>query len=228
MKRRKEKTRVRLVDCLRMTLLGDASAEERRCDLCKRREHMLCDFVDPRSRLWRSCLQDVRHDVYHLPEYVQLCSGSYAGGMPRAFIARDEAGLFVVPLILRPIENWGSDTGLYDAIGPYGYASPIVAFPSRRLTDWNCQNRFLERAIEYLTQSLLKEHVVSVFCRLNPMIALPLQPLQHFGSVVEHGPTVYCNLACSREELWYQTRGTVRRRIKRVTRSRVRGGGGRL
>jgi sugar O-acyltransferase (sialic acid O-acetyltransferase NeuD family) len=206
-----------LVDCLSRTLLGDASAEVGRRDLCKRRGQMLCDFVDPRSTLWRSCLQDVRHDVYHLPEYVQLCSGLYSGGMPRAFIARDEAGLFVVPLILRPIENWVSDTGLYDAIGPYGYASPIVAFRSRRLADWNCQNRFLERAIECLMQCLLKEHVVSVFCRLHPMLAFPLQALQHFGTVVEHGPTVYCDLACSTEELWYQTRGTVRRRIKRVT-----------
>src|ERR1700722_8945208 len=118
---------------------------------------MLCDFVDSPSPLWRSCLQEVRHDVYHLPEYVQLCSGLYAGGMPRAFIARDETGLFVVPLILRPIENWVSDTGLYDAIGPYGYASPIVAFRSRRPADWNSQHRFLQCAIECLMQCLQKE-----------------------------------------------------------------------
>ncbi len=178
---------------------------------------MLCDLVDPSSRLWSACLKEVRHDVYHLPEYVQLCSDLYPGGIPRAFIARDEAGLLFVPLILRPIDNdWISSGGFYDAISPYGYGSPILALPSRSLGDWNSQNRFLERAIECLVQCLLKEHVVSVFCRLHPMLPLPQQSLRYFGTVVDHGPTVYCNLAGSREELWHQTRGALRRKINQV------------
>jgi hypothetical protein len=171
---------------------------------------MLWDLVEPGSELWTSALRELRHDFYHLPEYVRLCVGLYEGGKPRAFIARDAEGLFLLPLIVRSIEG----TELFDAISPYGYASPIALV--QRGYD---PSRFLERAIDSLVECLFKAKIVSVFCRLHPILTLPLDPLEQFGTVVEHGPTVYCDLRLSAAELWHATRETVRRQIRRAERA---------
>jgi hypothetical protein len=172
---------------------------------------MLCDLVEPGSDLWADALRDLRHDFYHLPHYVRLCVGLYEGGLPRAFIARDADGLFLLPLILRPIEIGGVESALYDAISPYGYASPIIS-----VRPGYDESLFLERAIDALVDYLLSEKVVSVFCRLHPMLDLPHGPLSRRGVVVEHGPTVYCDLRRPSSELWQATRETVRRQIRRV------------
>jgi lipid II:glycine glycyltransferase (peptidoglycan interpeptide bridge formation enzyme) len=172
---------------------------------------MLWDLVEPGCDLWTEALRELRHDFYHLPQYVQLSVSLYEGGKPRAFIARDTDGLFLVPLILRRIEIGTVESSLLDAISPYGYASPILA------VNPGCdQSQFLERGIKALVECLLKERVVSLFCRLHPMLELPHEPLSRHGIVVEHGPTIYCDLRRSSTELWRQTRETVRRQIRRV------------
>jgi hypothetical protein len=172
---------------------------------------MLWNLVEPGSDLWTDALGELRHDFYHLPQYVRVCVSLYEGGRPRAFIARDADGVFLLPLILRPIEVDGVETSLSDAIGPYGYASPIMSV--RPGCD---ENQFLERAIDALLKCLMANQVVSVFARLHPMLALPHEPLQRRGTVVEHGPTVYCDLRRSSTELWHATREAVRRQIRRV------------
>ena len=172
---------------------------------------MLWDLVEPGSELWTEALREVRHDFYHLPAYVQLGVSQYEGGRPCAFVARDAEGLFLAPLILRPIEAGAGDSSVFDAISPYGYASPVVSV--RPGCD---ENKFLDRAIDALIECLLEARVVSVFCRLHPLLSLPHEPLARRGVVVEHGPTVYCDLRQSSEEFWLQTRTTVRRQIRRV------------
>jgi hypothetical protein len=172
---------------------------------------MLWDLVEPGSELWTAALREVRHDFYQLPSYVQLGVSQYEGGRPCAFIARDADGLFLAPFILRPIEVGTGESSRFDAISPYGYASPVVSVRP------GCDaNRFLDRAIDALIECLLEARVVSVFCRLHPLLLLPHEPLARRGMVVEHGPTVYCDLRQSTEELWKQTRTTVRRQIRRV------------
>jgi hypothetical protein len=172
---------------------------------------MFWDLVEPGSDLWTTALRDLRHDFYHLPAYVRLGVGLYEGGKPRAFIARDADGVFLVPLILRPIEIGGAESSLFDAISPYGYASPIISV--RPGCD---ENRFVDRAIDALIDCLLQARVVSLFCRLHPLLNLPHEPLSRRGDVVEHGPTVYCDLRASRDEQFRDTRLTVRRQIRRV------------
>jgi len=172
---------------------------------------MLWDLVEPDSELWTAALRDLRHDFYHLPEYVRLSVGLYEGGKPRAFIARDDDGLFLLPLILRPIEIGPQDPQLFDAISPYGYPSPIMS-----VRPGGDESQFLDRAISALVECLRRSQVVSLLCRLHPMLPLPQEPLAHWGTVVEHGPTVYCDLHMTQAELWSSTRETVRRQIRRL------------
>ncbi len=172
---------------------------------------MLWDLVEPGSELWTAALRELRHDFYHLPEYVRLSVGLYEGGKPRAFIARDDNGVFLLPLILRPIEIGSQDPQLFDAIGPYGYPAPIFL-----VQPGFDENQFLDRAIGALVEFLRQARVVSAFVRLHPLLALPHEPLARWGTVVEHGPTVYCDLHATPAELWSATRETVRRKIRRL------------
>ena len=63
---------------------------------------MLWDLVEPGSELWTAALRDSGTISI-------ICRNTYGsarldGGRPCAFIARDDDGLFLLPLILRPIE----------------------------------------------------------------------------------------------------------------------------
>jgi hypothetical protein len=162
---------------------------------------MRCELVAPGSTLWNTCLSQVRHDFYHKPEYVELCADPRSESLPRAFIARDQDRLFLVPLIFNPIEGHPKGSPLFDAASPYGYGSPVISTKSD-----GDQERFLDRAIAAMIELLKRENVVMLFCRLHPLLPLPFEPLR--GAVVEHGPTVYCDLRRSFEELWSETRGS--------------------
>jgi hypothetical protein len=171
---------------------------------------MHSELLAPRSEAWKSCLDKARHDFYHLPDYVELCAESHEGGSPRAFLARDDDGIVLVPLIVRPINGCTEGRILFDAVSPYGYGSPIL------FTEDGCdRSGFLDRAIESMAQCLRAEHVVTVFCRLHPMLELPLESLRRHGTVVAHGETVFCDLRRSDDELWRATRERLRSRIKK-------------
>jgi hypothetical protein len=171
---------------------------------------MRCELVTPRSSSWGACLSQVRHDFYHLPEYAELSAESHRDALARAFIARDDNDVFLVPLILRPIEGREERYALVDATGPYGYGSPIASTTSVA---------FMGRAIEAMIELLRQEHVVTLFSRLHPLLSIPLEPLRRYGTVVDHGVTVYCDLRRSAEELRNETRHSLRRRIQKARNS---------
>src|SRR5687768_14245068 len=77
-------------------------------------------LLEPDDRLWTDTLARVRHDVYHLPEYVRIDAG-LSGGTPAAFRYAEAGHVLLLPLVLRPVP----DTDLRDAISPYGYPGPV-------------------------------------------------------------------------------------------------------
>lgn len=171
---------------------------------------MHCELLSPRSDAWMRCLDEVRHDFYHLPAYVTLCAEGYEGGTPCAFLARNDDGLFLLPLIVRPISERAGGRKLFDAVGPYGYGSPIFCMKTDR-----DRSSFLVRAIESMIDCLRGEQIITAFSRLHPMLDVPLDPLRHHGAVVSHGETVFCDLRLSQEELWHQTRDRLRTHINK-------------
>jgi hypothetical protein len=179
-------------------------------------------FLSPGSHLWSDFLSQTTHDFYHLPQYSQLSakdrlSAPDANGEPLAFLAEDEEGnSFFVPLIVRPIAQTGAVSGpLFDAISPYGYASPLIV----RRSEEPLATQFVEGAIASLAEGLKDRGVVSAFVRLHPTLDLPLEPLRNSGSLVQHGHTVYIDLTLPPEELWHQTRAGHRSEINRARRN---------
>jgi hypothetical protein len=54
-----------------------------------------CAFIGPADPGWSALLERVRHDVYHLPEYVALSAG-WEGGEPLAFFAEDSGAACLI------------------------------------------------------------------------------------------------------------------------------------
>ena len=179
---------------------------------------MRCDFIGTDSKLWSRFLADAPHDFYHLPNYVALSardrlSAPDANGQPLAFHAEDDDGhRFLITLIVRPLpSSCESSEPLFDAITPYGYATPLVINESNTPVD-----DFLERAITALCAGLRERKIVSVFARSHPTIPIPHAPLLKTGTMVQHGQTICIDLTLPQEELWHQTRAGHRSEINRA------------
>ena len=179
---------------------------------------MRCEFVGPDSSLWSRFLADSTHDFYHLPKYValsardRLCAPD-ADGVPLAFHAEDDDGhRFLTVLVVRPLpKSLESPSPQFDAITPYGYASPLVIHRGDVPIE-----QFVGEAIVGLCDGLRSRGIVGAFIRTHPTIPFPLEPLRNSGCLVQHGQTVYIDLTLPQEELWHQTRAGHRSEINRA------------
>ena len=150
---------------------------------------------DPR---WREFLRASRHDVYHLPAYVDLCA-RHEGGRPAAFWAAEGGAAMLVPMVLRPLPaDLDSGPGWRDAVAPYGYPCPLVTGEPGAET--------VAALLQAFGELGAAAGIVSAFLRLHPLLPLPEAPFRGLGSLVEHGETVYLDLTLSGAELDRQTR----------------------
>lgn len=169
---------------------------------------MQAELIGPADRRWTKVLMSLRADIYHHPAYVAL-SAAQEGGRPVAFLARDDEAVFFLPLVLRPIAApLAGETGLCDAVSPYGYPGPLSAGSAA----------FHREALSALQATLQAAGVVSAFVRLHPLLTVDTAPLRGIGTIVEHGQTVYIDLTRSAEERWHQTRHNHRRDINKANR----------
>lgn len=168
-------------------------------------------LVGAGSTAWDDALGRLRHDVYHLPGYGRVDAGP--GEEPVAFVHREGDSVFLLPLVLRPIE----DSTLRDARSPYGYPGPVSNVPAGHPD----AEAFWHRAGLALTATLREAGVIACFVRLNPLLEVPTEALARTGEVVVHGNTVAVDLTQTPEELWSATRSNHRRQINRARRDGV-------
>ncbi|MEU4162799.1 GNAT family N-acetyltransferase [Actinoplanes sp. NPDC026670] len=164
---------------------------------------MTASLLEPAAREWKETLQQVSHDMYHVPDYVVLDARLY-GGVPAAFHFEQDGRRLLIPLILRDIPG----TGLKDAISPYGYPGPVGTTDDPAFWDAACS-----AFIDVLSGS----EVVSAFVRLHPLLPTPV--LADHGKLVYHGETVSMDLTVSEDEMWKQTRADHRNHINRAKRA---------
>jgi hypothetical protein len=159
-------------------------------------------LLDVDAPEWEAVLSAARHDFYHLPAYVALCSVQ-EGGQPRALCVTDDERAMLLPLVIRAIPGGG-----FDATSPWGYPRPVGIG-----TD---DPAFLRVALVAGLQVLREAGLVSAFVRLHPLLN-PLPPTA-IGTLVRHGETVSIDLTLPTEQLWAQTRLNHRRDITRAVR----------
>ena len=84
-------------------------------------------WLKPSDLRWSNALENLEHDVYHLPKYCELAA-SDEGGEALAFWAEHEGSTLLVPLLERQLKNkFNISEKWTDAASPYGYPSPILS-----------------------------------------------------------------------------------------------------
>lgn len=161
--------------------------------------------ADPR---WTAILDEVRHDIYHLPRYVEI-SAKYEDAQPAAFYAQEGNSFCLIPLLIRGLPSTIAAPGDWrDVKSPYGYASPLI----RGEASW------IDKALRAFLGECKANNIVSAFLGMHPLFDIPPE-LEHYGKLLKHGETVYIDVTLPEETLWAQTRTRVRSYINRLRRA---------
>lgn len=154
------------------------------------------EIDDPR---WGEALGRLRHDVYHLPEYVRL-DGERNHARPMAFLARSGDEELFIPYLLRRCENLVPESmggePVFDVVSPYGYPGLLLSDAARRSA------RFARQAMQRLSEGLRDMGACSGFFRMHPLLGHGLSELFPDGFFTPAGETVAMDLAVDEAELW--------------------------
>jgi hypothetical protein len=161
--------------------------------------------TDPR---WQALLDEVPHDVYHLPQYLAL-SGKYEGAEAAAFYVRQGSSFCLIPVLFRRLPAvLTAPSAWRDVKSPYGYAVPLF----RGDESW------IDKALHAFLAECHSRNVVSGFFCMHPLLEVPRSFARH-GQLVKHGETVYVDLNLTEAVLWSQTRERLRSYIRRLQRA---------
>lgn len=162
---------------------------------------MEIEILNVNDPKWQATLNHLKHDVYHLPEYVAL-DAQRTRTVPEAFLLQEEDKIFFVPYLLRSCKDVANSDHpeAYDIISPYGYPGIIMSDAASHTVG------FGEYAIERFRQTLQVKGVCSAFLRLHPI--LTEQFINNFPSnfFQPNGQTVSIDLTLDEGQIWAKTR----------------------
>lgn len=146
---------------------------------------------------WDEQLRLIEHsDFYFTYDYHHLSKNDEE--LPILIKYSEGASSFILPLLIRPIQN----TKYNDAISVYGYAGILAV----RIDDHFQKESFHKELIAFFNEY----KIVSVFSRLHPYLEYQESLLDGLGSISTLGPVVYIDL----EESLDDQRKMFNRRMK--------------
>ena len=183
------------------------------------------NILDTNNIQWRETLTLIKHDIYQLPEYVDL-EANRTNTIPQAFLAIENDKIFFVTYLIRSCQdiiNKCSDllspeqrsssftTEIFDAISPYGYSGILLNEAAKQ------DSNFCNLALEKFRNCLQEKNICSVFIRLHPILNKNWHQIFTSDTFLENGTTVSIDLTPTREEIWSQTKSSHRNKINRCT-----------
>jgi hypothetical protein len=172
--------------------------------------------IKPHDPLWSQTLQKLRHDIYHLPEYLKL-EAIRTQTIPEAILITQEDKIFLIPYLIRSCQdlyqNAPHHEEIFDAISPYGYPGILLSDAAFG------QGEFLNLAVSYLAKVLRSKNICSAFFRLHPILNYGFEQILPPQICQITGETVSINLMLSEAEIWQQTRSEHRTHINRCRRA---------
>lgn len=172
--------------------------------------HQVIDLSNP---LWLQTLKKIRHDIYHLPEYLDLES-KRTKSTPEAILISDEEKVFFLPYLLRQCSDIGDQnltTPEVDIVSPYGYPGILLNEAAASTPE------FLDFAMNKLSHVLCNKQVCSAFLRLHPILNDGFNDCNSDCQV--SGATVSIDLRRAETEIWHQTRAEHRNKINKCKRA---------
>lgn len=121
--------------------------------------------LDVNHPSWLAVLEQLPHDVYHLPDCVAL-DAQRTKTLPQAFLLQEDDKIFFAPYLLRSCADIaGSFTAkVYDIISPYGYPGILMSDAAASHPE------FPALALEQFRYTLQAAGVCSAFLRLHPIL----------------------------------------------------------
>src|SRR5438132_770056 len=172
---------------------------------------MISRVVAPDHPLSAQALRSLRHDLYHLPEYISAESRR-TNTTPEAFVIIDGERIFFVPYLLRRCGDILAEEAaageaeeaaagdIADVVSPYGYSGILLSPAALRAPG------FPDFALGELTRILKAKGVCSAFFRLHPILNEAFAEIFKPGTFVPNGETVSVDLTLSKSQLWAHTR----------------------
>ena len=157
--------------------------------------------LDVNHPSWLATLEQLPHDVYHLPDYVAL-DAQRTETIPEAFLLQEDDKIFFVPYLLRSCGDIieAEDTEVYDIISPYGY--PGILLSQEAINN----PEFPDFALEQFSHTLQARGVCSAFLRLHPILGADFAQVFQSPSLSENGKTVSIDLTLDDGQIWAKTR----------------------
>lgn len=177
---------------------------------------MKVQIIDLENPLWRESLQEMRHDIFHKPEYVYLESRR-TQSIAQAILITEGENKFFVPYLLRQCDDklFGGkiESEIIDIVSPYGYPGILVSDSA------SISPEFLKVAMREFISILSSQNICSVFLRLHPILNAGLHEIYEPDICKVTGETIGVDLTLSVEEIWMQTKSEYRKVINRHKRS---------
>lgn len=177
---------------------------------------MKFQLINLSNPLWMQTLKTIQHDIYHLPEYIALEARRTQTNPEAILITEDEKLIFVPYLVRQCNDLFGQNLmtkEVFDIVSPYGYPGILWSEAATNTP------KFIEQAINQLTEVLQTKGVCSAFFRLHPILNKSIQEVWNSFFLQATGETVSVNLSLSTAEIWQQTRPEHRNKINRCKRT---------
>ncbi|MDF5718127.1 MAG: GNAT family N-acetyltransferase [Rhizonema sp. NSF051] len=165
--------------------------------------------------LWSQSLHELRHDIYHLPEYLHI-EAKRTNTIAEAIVISEEKKIFFLPYLLRSCNNLLEGIAaqeVFDVVSPNGYAGILLNNAAAITPD------FLNSAIQQLKSLLQSRNVCSAFIRLHPILNQGFNEFISSEFCQVSGETISIDLTLSQTEMWHQTRQDHRSHINKCKRA---------
>jgi Acetyltransferase (GNAT) domain len=159
--------------------------------------------IDIKSQLWREILQEIPHDTYHLPNYLEL-EARRTKSIPEACVICEDEQIFFATYLIRKCDDITLDDSPilegFDVISPYGYAGILINQAAAS------SPKFIADALACFKDTLKSKGICSAFFRLHPILNTNLIDIFPENTFTPNGQTVSIDLTLSEAELWAHTR----------------------
>ena len=164
---------------------------------------MSLEVIGLQHPLWMNTLDKLRHDVYHLPEYVEI-EATLHNTTAEAFVFIEDEKIFFVPYLLRScndiLDGESVEEEIFDAISPYGYPGILLSEAAVG------SPQFVDTALSKLGYVFSQKNICSAFFRLHPVLSDRFFDVFPEGTLTVNGKTVSIDLTLSEEKIWAKTR----------------------
>lgn len=176
---------------------------------------MNIQLIDIFNPIWNEILEQINHDIYQLPEYVEL-EANRINKLPQAVLISDGDKLFFAPYLISRCDDISPDLNIediFDVQSPYGYSGILFNQAASKSPD------FINLAMNEFKSALKEKGVCSVFLRMHPILNNHYIKQIQTETLTDNGETISVDLRLSEAEIWNHTKGSHRNKINKCKRN---------